>query len=129
MRPSAARPDSSSLLKPSEANIFEGDEIGEELLLNEDEWFDMLLEVVLDSGSADHVCDDRDALGYVVRGPDGSRRDQHLTMGHWTRIPDRGEMPLNLEADTGDGVANKIQRRPSYDPNGLLQGEAWCAFW
>ena len=73
----------------------------DELVLGEDKWQDVLFDVAPDSGSTDHVCDDLDAPGYAMTLPEGSNRDQHFTIGNDARIPDRGQMLLNLEAGQG----------------------------
>ena len=96
------------ILKPSALIIEGGDPPAlDELLLGDDEWQDAIFEAALDSGSTDHVCDDLDAPGYAMTPSQGSRRDQHFTIGNGARIPNCGHMILNLEACQGD-TANQI---------------------
>ena len=79
----------------------------DELLLSEDGWQNVLFELAVDSGSTDHVCDDLDAPGYAMTPSQESKRDQRFTIGSGARIPNRGQMILNLEAGQGH-TANQI---------------------
>ena len=62
------------------------------------EWQDVDVEVALDSGCCDHVMDaEADAPGYDIQESAGSRRGGGFLVGNGERIPNQGEVQLNLE--------------------------------
>ena len=55
--------------------------------------------ITLDSGCCEHVMDIADALGYqdhLAPSP-GSRNRQHFVVGNGQRIPNEGQVELNME--------------------------------
>ena len=71
-------------------------------LLPIEQWRDVDVEVTLDSGCCNHVMDTEDAPGYTVSESLGSRRGQNFVVGNGERVPNEGQMVLNLETDTSD---------------------------
>ena len=77
-----------------------------ELLLGE--WEDIEIEVTLDSGCCDHVLDSCDAPGYDIAESPGSRRNQNFIVGNGARVPNEGQVLLNLEASV-DGKPSLVR--------------------
>ena len=74
------------------------------------DWVDTEIEVCLDSGCCDHVMDLQDAPGYqayLVESP-GSKRKQQFVVGNGERVPNEGQLVLNLESDV-DKCTRKLQ--------------------
>jgi hypothetical protein len=71
------------------------------LPLAETEWVDKWIEITLDSGCCEHVLDLTDAPGYgaFITQSVGSRRGQNFVVGNGQRVPNEGELHLNMEAD------------------------------
>ena len=55
-------------------------------------------EVVLDSGAADHVADSSDTPGYEIKESAGSKAGACFVAANGERIPNRGEVTLDLRA-------------------------------
>jgi hypothetical protein len=64
-------------------------------VLDQHEFIDM--EIVLDSGAADHVIDKADAPDYEVKESAGSRAGACFIAANGERIPNQGEMQLQLK--------------------------------
>jgi hypothetical protein len=73
------------------------------------EWHDVDIEVTLDSGCCNHVLDAEDAPGYQVSESAGSRRGQNFIVGNGEKVPNEGQVRLNMEAPMVDGAAMPIQ--------------------
>ena len=70
------------------------------LLPATDEWVDTSIWITLDSGCCEHVMDITDAPGYhayIVQSA-GSMRKQNFVVGNGQKVPNEGEIHLNLEA-------------------------------
>ena len=78
-------------------------------VLQADEWVPVEVDVALDSGCTNHVLDAEDAPGYTVMPFLGSRRGHNFVVGHGARVPNEGEVHLNLEAPAGEGAHVPIQ--------------------
>ena len=67
------------------------------------DWVDTEIEVCLDSGCCDHVMDMQDAPEYqaFLMESSGSKRKQHFIVGNGARVPNEGELLLNLESEIG----------------------------
>ena len=70
-----------------------------------DTWQDRDIEVTLDSGCVDHVLDASETPGYCVVESPGSMRKQKFIVGSGHKIPNKGQVHLNLEADGGSGAS------------------------
>ena len=70
-----------------------------------DTWQDLDIEVTLDSGCVDHVLDASETPGYCVVESPGSMRKQKFIVGNGHKIPNKGQVHLNLEADGGSGAS------------------------
>ena len=68
-----------------------------------EQWRDVEVEVTLDSGCCNHVLDSEDAPGYLVQESPGSRRGQSFVVGSGERVPNKGQVHLNLEAHVSNG--------------------------
>ena len=66
-----------------------------------DTWQDLEIEVTLDSGCVEHVCDAGETPGYSIVASPGSKRRQNFIVGNGHKIPNQGEVHLNLEAGVG----------------------------
>ena len=88
--------------------IEEGTEI---LPFAAEEWVDKWIELTLDSGCCEHVQDLADAPGYAnfITSSLGSRRGQNFVVGNGQKVPNEGEVHLNLEAPNGKGGVQKLQ--------------------
>ena len=64
--------------------------------------------MTLDSGCVDHVMDAADAPGYCDLQSAGSRRGQNFVVGNGAKVPNRGEVHLNMEA-TVSGEVQPLQ--------------------
>ena len=74
------------------------------------EWVDVDIEVALDSGCCDHVMDtEQCAPGYEVHESEGSRRGAAFLVGNGERIPNEGEVHLNLVATATNGSGTLVQ--------------------
>ena len=73
-----------------------------------DTWQDLDIEVTLDSGCVDHVLDASETPGYCIVESPGSKRQQKFIVGNGQKIPNQGQVHLNLEADTGKSQASAI---------------------
>ena len=87
------------------------------LLLDSDEsgpvlqvsgWIGITLEMVLDSGACEHVVDAEHAPGYAVYELPGSRRGQGFVVGNGARVPNEGQVQLNLEMGSADGTIRDL---------------------
>ena len=69
-------------------------------------WVDTEIEVTLDSGCCEHVMDIADAPGYgaYIMESSGSRRRQNFIVGNGQKVPNEGQIMLNLEAGAGDSA-------------------------
>ena len=70
------------------------------------DWVDTEIEICLDSGCCEHVVDLGGAPGYstfLAESP-GSKRQQQLTVGNGARVPNAGQLLLNMESSTTAGV-------------------------
>ena len=70
------------------------------------DWVDTEIEVCLDSGCCEHVMDLQDAPGYQAHlmESSGSKRKQHFIVGNGARVPNEGQLLLNLESDLKQGT-------------------------
>ena len=78
------------------------------------DWVDTEIEICLDSGCCEHVMDLGDAPGYsmVLTESPGSKRQQQFIVGNGARVPNEGQLLLNMESSTTTGVM-KLQLLPS----------------
>ena len=67
-------------------------------VMDQHEFLDM--EVVLDSGAADHVIDKADAPDYELKESAGSRAGACFVAANGERIPNQGEVQLQLKLGT-----------------------------
>ena len=70
------------------------------------DWVDTEIEICLDSGCCEHVMDLGDAPGYstfLTESP-GSKRQQQFIVGNGARVPNEGQLLLNMESSTTTGV-------------------------
>jgi hypothetical protein len=70
------------------------------------DWVDTEIEICLDSGCCEHVMDLGDAPGYstfFTESP-GSKRQQQFIVGNGARVPNEGQLLLNMESSTTTGV-------------------------
>ena len=76
-------------------------------VLGVDTWVDSEIEITLNSGSCEHVMDLGDAPGYgaFLAQSEGSRRKQNFVVGNGHRVPNEGQLLLNLENDN-EGIRN-----------------------
>jgi hypothetical protein len=74
-----------------------------EVLVNSSEWVDVEFEVALDSGSTDHVCHSLDTPGYLVEASAGSKAGQGFVVGNGQRVPNEGQINLNLQTGESNG--------------------------
>ena len=65
------------------------------------EFFEELFEVALDSGAGDHVASKESAPTYKLVESAGSRAGQHFVCAGNKRIPNQGQMTLNLKGPDG----------------------------
>ena len=87
------------------------DEHGGEVLVSASSWVDSEIEVTLDSGCVDHILDLGDAPGYeafIAESP-GSKRGQRYVVGNGGRVPNEGQLVLNLEHDVKSGSSNLLR--------------------
>ena len=75
---------------------FLDEEVPQLHVMEENEFIDF--EIVLDSGAADHVVDSADTPGYQIQESAGSRAGACFVAANGERIPNRGEIQLNLKA-------------------------------
>ena len=63
-------------------------------------WVDTDIEITLDSGCCEHVMDIADAPGYCafITESAGSRRRHNFIVGNGQKVPNEGQILLNLEA-------------------------------
>ena len=74
------------------------------------EFREIEVEFTLDSGACNHVMDaETNAPGYRIRDSPGSRRGQNFLAADGRRIPNEGEVVLNLMAPNGGGGEEKIE--------------------
>ena len=74
------------------------------------EWVDMDIEVALDSGCCDHVMDtEQCAPGYEVHESEGSKQGAGFLVGNGQRIPNEGEVHLNLRVPGARGEQNSVR--------------------
>ena len=79
-------------------------------MFNIEDWRDLEVEMVLDSGCCAHILDaSQDAPGYDIQVSDGSRQGKGFIVGNGERIPNEGEVRLNLEAPNGHGGVQPLQ--------------------
>ena len=76
----------------------------DELLAAAEDWEDITIEVLLDSGACRHVMAREEAPQYVVQDSPGSRRGQNFVAANGAKIPNEGQVTLNLEAEVGGEV-------------------------
>ena len=64
------------------------------------DWVDTVIEITLDSGCCEHVMDISDAPGYsaFITESSGSRRNQNFIVGNGQKVPNEGEIQLNMES-------------------------------
>ena len=72
-------------------------------IFNIEDWQDVELEVLLDSGCSRHVLPARCAPGYQVKSNDLSKMGHKFQVGNGQTVPNEGEVSLNLALDTGHG--------------------------
>ena len=64
----------------------------DEQFMNIDDWIDVKLKMILDSGYCDHVMDAEDAPRYVVMEYLGSRRGQNFSVGNGEEVNNEGRV-------------------------------------
>ena len=62
--------------------------------------------MTLDSGCCDHVMDAGEAPGYCILESAGSKRRQNFVVGNGSKVPNQGEVHLNLDAKVGEGLSS-----------------------
>ena len=73
------------------------------------DWVDVELDITLDSGCCDHVMDtEQCAPGYEVFESEGSKQAAGFRVGNGERIPNEGEVHLNLSAPGTKGAFSSI---------------------
>ena len=85
------------------AHVMTSDDEESDILAAFDTWVDSDIEITLDSGCCEHVMDLGDAPGYgafLVESA-GSKRKQNFIVGNGARVPNEGQLSLNLESDEG----------------------------
>ena len=88
-------------------SLFEAEKNPQVLLASDlTEWIDVEFEVALDSGATDNVCHSGDVPGYVMEQSVGSRAGQGFLVGNGARVPNDGQVHLNLE--TSDAAGNNV---------------------
>ena len=70
---------------------------------------DVPFSVVLDSGAAEHVTDNVDALGYAIEPSPGSRAGKGFIAANGAKIANKGQMTLSLRADDGRPIVSTFQ--------------------
>ena len=80
----------------------------DEDLLNVDNWEDIMIEVVLDSGACRHAMAREGAPGHPVHDSIASRRDLGFIVGIGEPVPNEEQFVLNLEADNGRGATTQL---------------------
>ena len=81
------------------------------MLVGASAWVDSEIEVTLDSGCVDHILDLGDAPGYeafVAESP-GSKRGQRYVVGNGGRVPNEGQLVLNLEHEVKAGDPSMLR--------------------
>jgi hypothetical protein len=87
------------LLEPAELHTSTSTEV-----FGLEDWEDLEVEMVLDSGCCVHILDaTQDAPGYTLQESEGSRNGRGFIAANGDRIPNEGEVCLNLEAPNGKG--------------------------
>ena len=66
----------------------------------------MPVEITLDSGCCDHVLHAGEVPGYTILQSAGSRRRQHFVVGNGHKVPNQGEVHLNLDTVVGGKTSN-----------------------
>ena len=66
-----------------------------------EQWQDINLHMTLDSGCCKHVLPADAVPGYQVIDSPGSVRGVSFTVGNGARVPNEGQVSLNIEAETG----------------------------
>ena len=86
-----------------QAMLITDEEQGDVLVGSTAAWVDTDIEITLDSGCVDHIIDLGDAPGYeaYVAESAGSRRKQNYVVGNGARVPNEGQICLNLEHNKG----------------------------
>ena len=74
-------------------------ELEDDIVLSVDNWEDIMIEVVLDSGAWRHVMVRESAPDYQVHDSSDSRQGLGFVVGNGERIPNEGQFVLNLDAD------------------------------
>ena len=93
-------------IENTELGIIEPDE--DDTILTVDNWEDIMVEVVLDSGACRHVMARENAPGYQVHDSSASRRGLGFIVGNGERIPNEGQFVLNLDADDDQGSVTRL---------------------
>ena len=86
--------------------LLDADEAGPVLQVGE--WIDIDLKMVLNSGACEHVMDLEDAPGYAVSDSLRSMRGQGFVVGNGARVPNEGQVQLNLEMGSADGTVRDL---------------------
>ena len=81
----------------------------DEVVLNIKDWQDVEIEVTLDSGCCRHVLPAESAPGYLIQDSPGSRRGANFVVGNGQRVPNEGQVCLNLEAHTDSDANQSVQ--------------------
>ena len=84
---------------------------GDQLMPIGDNWVDTEIEVTLDSGCCEHVMDIADAPGYCafITESSGSRRKQNFIVGNGEKVPNEGQVTLNMFADDTKAIRSVFQ--------------------
>ena len=100
-----------AVIEQAEAHVITTDDADAEIF-GIDSWVDTEIEITLDSGCCEHVMDLGDAPGYgsfIVESA-GSKRKQNFIVGNGAKVPNEGQLVLNLEGDLG--TASVASRAP-----------------
>ena len=78
-----------------------------ELNVADDEEY-VLIEIALDSGAGDHVASAVDAPGYTIEASAGSRRGQNFVGAGGHKMPNKGQVTLQMLAPNGTAMDEQI---------------------
>ena len=80
----------------------------DDVILNVDNWEDIMIEVGLDSGACRHVMVRESAPGYHVHESNSSRRGLGFVVGNGEHIPNEGQFVVSFDADNGQGSTTPL---------------------
>ena len=91
--------------------IIEAEQDDDQALATAQEWFDVEIEVDLDSGSPDTICHAGDAPGYIVEASQGSKRGQKFVVGDGDKISNDREVRFKSQTieDNPNDIGSTFQ--------------------